>query len=265
MHQVWAAGDVGSQIINPNAAESMAHGGIMEGMGHMGQEITLKDGQIQQSNFYDFPLMSMSAGTKDRSLLAQDRLRTDWAWRTDSAADSTCGRECHLCRYWQENTHPAASAQRIQLGLKTARHVIERRSFRLSEDDLCIGAEGPAMSLRCHRKCLKLIAGAIRLFLAILIASVAEPAEAKTSTVSGVIFTLGSDQKQTVWPNARVSLKNLDTNNEIATVSNDLGTYAFVSVLYGNYADHRYAGWICTGHEAADDRERNTLQASTFS
>ncbi len=91
------------------------------------------------------------------------------------------------------------------------------------------------MYLRCHRKCLKLIAGAIRLFLAILIASVAEPAEAKTSTVSGVIFTLGSDQKQTVWPNARVSLKNLDTNSEIATVSNDLGTYAFVSVLYGNY------------------------------
>ena len=91
------------------------------------------------------------------------------------------------------------------------------------------------MYLRCHRKCLNLMAHAIRLFLAILIASVAEPAEAKTSTVSGVIFTLGSDQKQTVWPNARVSLKNLDTNSEIATVSNDLGTYAFVSVLYGNY------------------------------
>ncbi len=59
VHHVWAAGDVGSQIINPNAAESMAHGGIMEGMGHLAQEITLKDGQVQQSNFHDFPMMRM--------------------------------------------------------------------------------------------------------------------------------------------------------------------------------------------------------------
>jgi isoquinoline 1-oxidoreductase beta subunit len=57
VNHVWAVGDVGSQIINPNAAESMAQGGIMEGMGHLAQEITLKDGQIQQSNFHNFPLM----------------------------------------------------------------------------------------------------------------------------------------------------------------------------------------------------------------
>jgi len=59
VHQVWAVGDVGSQIINPNAAESMAQGGIMEGMGHLAQEITLKDGKVQQSNFFNFPLMRM--------------------------------------------------------------------------------------------------------------------------------------------------------------------------------------------------------------
>ena len=59
VHQVWAAGDVGSQIINPNAAESMAQGGIMEGMGHLAQEITLEGGKIQQSNFHNHPLMRM--------------------------------------------------------------------------------------------------------------------------------------------------------------------------------------------------------------
>ena len=59
VHQVWAAGDVGSQIINPNAAESMGHGGIMEGLGHMAQEITLVDGKVQQSNFHNHPLMRM--------------------------------------------------------------------------------------------------------------------------------------------------------------------------------------------------------------
>ncbi|WP_185827127.1 TonB-dependent receptor [Edaphobacter aggregans] len=76
----------------------------------------------------------------------------------------------------------------------------------------------------------------IRFFAAILIAFVFVPAlEAKTSTVSGVIFTLGSDKVQTVWPNARVTLKNVDTKSEAATISNDLGAYAFTGVLYGHY------------------------------
>jgi len=92
------------------------------------------------------------------------------------------------------------------------------------------------MYLRRRRERLNLMAHAIRFFIAILITSVSEPVvEAKTATVGGVIFTLGSDQVQTVWPNARVTLKNLGTNSEVATISNDLGTYTFIGVLYGHY------------------------------
>ena len=64
VHQIWVAGDIGGQIINPAAAENLAFGGIIEGMSHMGQEITLVDGKIQQSNFHNHPLMRMKQAPK---------------------------------------------------------------------------------------------------------------------------------------------------------------------------------------------------------
>jgi isoquinoline 1-oxidoreductase subunit beta len=59
VNHVWAAGDVGSHIINPRAAENMCFGGIIEGLSHMGQEITLVDGQVQQTNYHQHPMMRM--------------------------------------------------------------------------------------------------------------------------------------------------------------------------------------------------------------
>jgi isoquinoline 1-oxidoreductase beta subunit len=64
VNHVWAAGDIGSQIINPAAAENLSFGGIVEGMSHMGQEITLVDGRVQQSNFQNHPLVRMQQAPK---------------------------------------------------------------------------------------------------------------------------------------------------------------------------------------------------------
>ncbi len=59
VNHIWAAGDVGSHIINPGAAENICYGGIIEGLSHMGQEITLVDGRVQQTNFHQHPMMRM--------------------------------------------------------------------------------------------------------------------------------------------------------------------------------------------------------------
>src|SRR5512146_309938 len=58
---------------------------------------------------------------------------------------------------------------------------------------------------------------------------------AKTASVAGVIYTVGTDNVQTLSPGARLSLKNLSTNTEISTVSDNLGAYAFTGLLAGDY------------------------------
>lgn len=92
------------------------------------------------------------------------------------------------------------------------------------------------MYLRSRRQRLLVIALADRFVLAILLTALFEiPLEAKTATISGLIFTVGSDQTEVVWPNARVTLKSQGTNGQVATVSNDVGRYTFTSVRYGHY------------------------------
>ena len=82
----------------------------------------------------------------------------------------------------------------------------------------------------------KLRAPARRAFVAVLfVMALATVAAAKSSSVVGIIFTVDPDHVQTVWPNARVTLKSSSTDAEISTVSNDLGAYHFDGVLVGEY------------------------------
>lgn len=93
------------------------------------------------------------------------------------------------------------------------------------------------MYLRTPRRHPVPVINAIRLFMAIAIVLLTGPlAEAKVADLRGVVFTLSSDHVQTLWPNARVTLKNLATSDEYATVSNELGSYSFIGVPAGDYA-----------------------------
>ena len=56
---MWAAGDIGSPITNPANAESLRYGGIIEGLSHMGQEITLTNGRVDQTNYHQHPVLRM--------------------------------------------------------------------------------------------------------------------------------------------------------------------------------------------------------------
>lgn len=59
VNKVWAAGDIGTQIINPAAAENMVHGSIIDGMSELSQQITLMDGQVEQTNYHQHGLLRM--------------------------------------------------------------------------------------------------------------------------------------------------------------------------------------------------------------
>ena len=61
VQKVWVAGDVGSQIINPSAADNICQGGIIDGLSElMAQEITVEKGRVQQSNFHQHQMMRLA-------------------------------------------------------------------------------------------------------------------------------------------------------------------------------------------------------------
>lgn len=60
IHKLWAAGDVGRQIVNPGNAISQVQGAMLDGISAaLGQEITIDRGRVVESNFDDYDLLRM--------------------------------------------------------------------------------------------------------------------------------------------------------------------------------------------------------------
>ncbi len=60
VHKAWVAGDIGSKIINPGAAENLVQGAVIDGLSElMSQEITLERGRVVQSNYHEHTMVNM--------------------------------------------------------------------------------------------------------------------------------------------------------------------------------------------------------------
>ena len=73
VHEVTVAADIGP-VINLSGAENQCQGSVMDGLSVMlGQEITMEQGRIQQSNFDTYPLLRMpSAPTVNVHFIQSD-------------------------------------------------------------------------------------------------------------------------------------------------------------------------------------------------
>jgi isoquinoline 1-oxidoreductase beta subunit len=61
VNKIWVAADVGSQIINPGAADNIVQGGIIDGLSElMAQEITLDKGRVQQTNYNQHTMVRLA-------------------------------------------------------------------------------------------------------------------------------------------------------------------------------------------------------------
>jgi isoquinoline 1-oxidoreductase beta subunit len=61
VHKVWIAGDVGSQIINPNGADNQVVGGALDGISQaLHQKITIAGGKAVEQMFSQYPLLKMA-------------------------------------------------------------------------------------------------------------------------------------------------------------------------------------------------------------
>src|ERR1700691_3302265 len=61
VNKIWVAADVGSQIINPSAAENIIQAGMIDGLSElMDQEITVEKGRVVETNYHQHKMVRLT-------------------------------------------------------------------------------------------------------------------------------------------------------------------------------------------------------------
>ncbi len=89
VNKIWVAADVGSQIINPSAAENIIQGGIIDGLSElMDQEITVESGRVVQTNYHQHKMVRMAQAPPEIEI---------HYLKTDNLRQVSANRPCRRC------------------------------------------------------------------------------------------------------------------------------------------------------------------------
>ena len=92
INKVWAVGDIGSQVINPTAADNMAHGAILDGLGEaLNQKITIENGRVVEANFDTFSPLLRNRRRRSRCISSRPTIRRR------GSASRRCRRRSRRC------------------------------------------------------------------------------------------------------------------------------------------------------------------------
>ena len=158
VHQVWVAGDVGSQIVNPMGAENQVKGAIIDGLAQAlaGQEIEFVDGcHPDRAICTTFHLARIGCHSADRDCLGQIREAAYGPRRAGIATGDSGADQRHFRHHGQPD--PLATGS-VEDGLAPRDPSGSRGSSRVHAgalgdlvDDLLVGSQAYAYDLRGFR------------------------------------------------------------------------------------------------------------------